>query len=406
MNGTGGIGFGTVGQVSITQHLTLNHGARELPDGASYLAQVKHIAPPLLQDREAEMEALAAFCLEPGQGPYAWWQAGPWSGKSALMSTFVLRPPSRVSQRTRFISFFITKRFAAQDTRQAFTGVVLQQLAALTGQELPAVLPDATREGYLLSLLDQAAYACQQAGERLVLLVDGLDEDGGVDPSAGMRVIVAGRPNPPVPADVPDWHPLRNPGIIRLLSPSQHARDAKRLSRQELQRLLRGNTAEQDLLGFLSAARGGLSAPDIAELAGISLWETEEILDTAAGRTFNRLPSRWTLDGPDVYLLGHEELQVAALSYLGNRLSGYRDRLHSWADTYRERDWPPDTPEYLLFGYQSLLSDLHDLPRMISCALDQPRHELLLSVTGVDAAALTEIREAMSVMQNPSLAGR
>ena len=86
-----------------------------------------------------------------------------------------------------------------------------------------------------------------------MLVVDGLDEDRGVttgqdahtiagllpaDPPAGMRVIVAGRPNPPIPDDVPDWHPLRDPGIIRALRESQNARDVERLSRQELQRLL------------------------------------------------------------------------------------------------------------------------------------------------------------------------
>ena len=237
-----------------------------------------------------------------------WWRAGAWAGKSALMSTFVLRPPPEVGDRVRIVSFFITARLAAQDTREAFTQVLLEQLADLTGQDLPPVLPEATREAYLLDLLAQAASACQEAGGRLVLVVDGLDEDRGVttgpdahsiagllpaDPPAGMRVIVAGRPNPPIPDDVPDWHPLRDPGIIRLLSDSPHARDVQRLGRQELQRLLHGTQAEQDLLGLLTAARGGLSGPDLEELTGAPLWEIEEILHTVAGRTFTRRASRW-----------------------------------------------------------------------------------------------------------------
>ena len=147
-----------------------------------------------------------------------WWQAKAWAGKSALLSTFVLRPPPQVRERVRMVSFFITARLAAQDTREAFTQVLLEQLAELTGQELPAVLPEATREAYLLDLLAQAASSLPGAGGRLVLVVDGLDEDRGVttgphahsiagllpaDPPAGMRVIVAGRPNPPIPDDVP-----------------------------------------------------------------------------------------------------------------------------------------------------------------------------------------------------------
>ena len=39
----------------------------------------------------------------------------------------------------RIVSFFITARLAAQDTREAFTEVLLEQLAELTGQDLPTV---------------------------------------------------------------------------------------------------------------------------------------------------------------------------------------------------------------------------------------------------------------------------
>jgi len=150
------------------------------PGRSAYLEQVRRIAPPALAGREDELAELAAFCLQPDRGPYAWWQAGPWAGKSALLSTFVLRPPPEVHERVRLVSFFITARLAAQDTWQAFTEVLLGQLAALTGQELPAVLPEATREAFLLDLLAQAAQEYQQAGRRLVLVVDGLDEDRGV----------------------------------------------------------------------------------------------------------------------------------------------------------------------------------------------------------------------------------
>ena len=309
------------------------------------------------------------------------------------------------------MSFFITARLAAQDTREAFTEVLAEQLAALLGQTLPAVLPEATREAYLLGLLSQAAAACQEAGRRLVLVVDGLDEDRGVttgpdahsiagllpaDPPAGMRVIVAGRPNPPVPDDVPDWHPLRDPAIIRPLAGSPHARDVQRLGRQELQRLLRGSQAEQDVLGLLAAARGGLTARDLADLAGFSLWQVEDILHTAAGRTLQSRPSLLNPAArPEVYLLGHEELQAVATDYLSGSLAGYRDRLHSWAAGWRARKWPAQTPEYLLVGYFRLLADIGDLPRMTELAGDLARHDRMRDLTGGDAAALAEARTAL-----------
>lgn len=404
----------------------MNIGAPRVVARSTYLEQVRRIAPPDppgLVGREAEIAELAAFCLEPDRGPYAWWQAGAWAGKSALMSAFVLRPPAEVSERARIVSFFITARLAAQDTADAFTQALAEQLASLTGQDIPATLPEATRDAYLLDLLAHAADSCQAEGGRLVLVVDGLDEDRGVttgpgshsiagllpaDPPYGMRLIVAGRPNPPIPDDVPDWHPLRDPAIVRPLEGSPYAQDVQRLSRHELQRLLHGTTIEQDLLGLVTAARGGLSAKDLEELTGTAVWDVEQILHTTAGRTFARRPSqREGSAGPDVYLLGHEELQVAATGYLGQRLNGYRDRLHEWADRYRAEGWPDRTPEYLMLGYYRLLTAVSDLDRMIACAGDPDRHEQMLLVTGGDAAALTEIAVALNLIaaqENPDLA--
>ena len=91
------------------------------------------------------------------------------------MSTFVLHPPAEV----RVVAFFITARLGAQDTRKAFTEVVLEQLAELLGQDLPS-LTAATRDAHLLGMLEQAAGVCSRRGERLILVVDGLDEDRGV----------------------------------------------------------------------------------------------------------------------------------------------------------------------------------------------------------------------------------
>jgi transcriptional regulator with XRE-family HTH domain len=150
----------------MTFHIPVHPEMQQARSG--YLEQVRRIAPVKLIGREAELGELASFCLGPDNGSYAWWQAGPWAGKTALLSAFVLHPPAEVAERVRIVSFFITARLAAQDTRDAFTYVVLEQLAALLGQALPPVLAEATREAYLLDLLSQAAAAWEEAGERLV----------------------------------------------------------------------------------------------------------------------------------------------------------------------------------------------------------------------------------------------
>ena len=128
-----------------------------------------------------------------------------------------------------------------------------------------------------------------------------------------------GRPDPPIPPDVPAAHPLRIRVIVRTLDRSPWAGDAVKADMErELKRLLHGTPSEQDLLGLVTAAGGGLSGPDLAELTALSAYEVEENLHTVVGRTFTSRESRWRPGtAPPVYVLGHEELQVAATGSLG-----------------------------------------------------------------------------------------
>ncbi|GAB3898527.1 hypothetical protein GCM10029964_083050 [Kibdelosporangium lantanae] len=379
-----------------------------------YREQVRQIAPRELVGRDQELADLAAFCAS--DSTYAWWRATKWAGKSALMAWFVLHPPPGV----RVVSFFVTGRLAGQDHRGAFVDVVLEQLAELLGEPPPTFLPDVTREHHLVGMLAEAAELCRDGGERLVLVVDGLDEDRGVvvggrshsiaallpaKPPSGMKVVVAGRPNPPMPQDVDRDHPLRDPGIVHPLTTSPEARVIRDDMELELERLLNGTTAERDLLGLLVAAAGGLTAGDFAELTGSTPAAVRRTLRATAARSFETRPGQ--RDGQDVYLLGHEELQATALEEFGDaELRGYRGRLHAWADGYRARDWPEDTPEYLLRGYFRLLTTVGDIDRMVGCATSVGRHDRLLDLSGGDIDAITEIaacQKAVVGEENPDI---
>ncbi|MCS7475449.1 hypothetical protein ACFFQW_15365 [Umezawaea endophytica] len=386
---------------------------------SAYLEQVARLAPDVLHDRDDELAELAAWCASDDHGAsYRWWQASAWAGKSALMSWLVLHPPPGV----RVVSFFVTARLSSQNNKTAFAEVVLEQVAEILGQPLPELLTDATRDAHLLRLLAQAATTCRERGERLVLVVDGLDEDRGVTvgpdghsiaallparPIGGLRVVVAGRPDPPIPADVPERHPLRDKRVVRRLERSEHADVVRVDAQRELNHLLRGTPAERDLLGVVAAAGGGLSGRDLADLTGWPAWEVEEQLRAVSGRTFSRRTVHWGPDSaPCVYLLAHEQLQQDAIRMLGEaRVAGYRQRLHLWADRYRERGWPIGTPEYLLRGYFWLLRELGETSRLVGCALDRSRHERMLDLTGGDSAALIEIAGAQDAVdgQDPDL---
>lgn len=369
------------------------------PVRSQYRHQVERIAPLSLTDRSVELAELAAFCLAP-TGGYAWWRANAWAGKSALMSTFVLNPPPGAE----IVSFFVTARLAAQDDRNAFIDNVLEQLLALLGETVPPLLTASTREAHLLARLSDAAASCQARGQRLVLLVDGLDEDRGAHEHSiaallparlpsGLRVVVAGRPNPPIPEDVPSDHPLRDPAIVRTLAPSPMAQAIRREMERDLHRLLTGSATGQDLLGLVTASGGGLTAPDLAEITGLLPWQVKDCIGTVTGRSFSFRDPYFTPEGPAAYLLGHEELQVTAMELLGpSRLAAYRSRIRAWANGYCSLRWPPETPEYLLRGYFRMLAAAQDTAGMLSCVTDIHRQDRLLALSGADADALTEIR--------------
>ncbi|MCM3882285.1 TIR domain-containing protein, partial [Frankia sp. R82] len=383
---------------------------------SAYVEQVRQIAPPRLVGRKAELARLAAFCTAPdgeSASSYVWWRAAAWTGKSALLSGFVLAPPSGV----RVVSFFITARFAGNSDRAAFVEIITEQLGDLLDETVPPFQDQGRRERLWFRWFADAAALCKARGERLVLVVDGLDEDRGVtgpgahsiagllpaSPPDGARVVVAGRPNPPIPADVPPGHPLRNPTIVETLRRSEHAETIKADMQADLDRLLTGSTLGRELLGLVTAAGGGLSGRDLEELStdpDATEWHIEHLLSTVTGRSFAWRTLHWNpTDGPRVYLLGHEELQQESVRAYGSRkLAVYRDRLHAWAQGYRQRRWPTGTPEYLLRGYYRLLLATGELARAVGCATDLARHDRMLELTGGDTAALAEITDAQNTV--------
>jgi len=377
---------------------------------SGYLDQVRDIAPIQLVSRDDELEELAAFCA--GDEPYVWWQGSPWSGKTALMSWFVLHPPPGVD----VLSFFVTGRLAGQDDSSAFTEALLAQLASYLGEVLPASVPVTAREPLRKRLLNSAVERAEQAGRKLVLVVDGLDEDQGQSaqahlpsiasqlprPEENLRVIVAGRPSPALPSDVPASHPLHECPVKRLV-PFAGA-ETHRLAKTELRDLISGDMARQDVVGCLTASRGGLSSEDLEELTSLAPYQLDLILQGTAGRSIaHRTVTAGDGRTEDVYLLAHDALLTEASHALGEKiLDGYRTRIHAWADSFRKKHWPDRTSTYLILGYPRMLVDEGNIERLTEYALDEARHDLLRRRTGGDAATLSEISLAQdSILSQP-----
>lgn len=376
--------------------------------------RVSLIAPPTLLDRDAELARLEEFCQAATGHAYAWWRGPPWAGKSALMAWFIRHPPAGVAA----VSFFVTSRWGHHDKAEAFADVLIEQLAELLGEAVPDYLSNATRDQCFLDLLRRAAQCCTARDTRLVLVVDGLDEDCGrvqsivsllpVQPPHGLRIVVTSRSGMRLPADVAGDHPLADAGTHHELPASPRAVEAREQMRLELRRLLLRGGVGQDLLGLLVAAGGGLGERELAELTGTLEWEIEEHVADGVGRLLLPGSSRWgPHESQQVYVLGHKDLKYEAEQHLGDaRLAGYRQQIHAWAASYRKRRWPAETPEYLFHGYFRLLQHSGDAASMITLALDGDRHDRMLDLTGGDVAGTIEVadvQDQLLLQDNPNL---
>ncbi|QOV38411.1 trypsin-like peptidase domain-containing protein [Streptomyces ferrugineus] len=392
------------GDATLRAALGLPARAEDLPDVLppvprslvleAHQAEVASIAPLHMVGRDAELAELTEFCS--GPDPYLWWQAGPWAGKTALASSFAAAPPDGV----RVVSFFVTARLAGQADATALSASLIRQLAEIAERPLS---PGAGGPGLLTLLLTEAAERCARRGERLVLVVDGLDEDQGARPSVAallprrppdnLRVLVTSRHHPGLPDDVPGDHPLRT-CRIRHLEPSAYAQDLGFRARAELQDLIRSGPDGYEVVALITASGGGLTPADLAVLTRRRHHEVAWHIDSVFGRAFT---SRTTGD-EQVLLFAHETLRATAEQLLGPELTECHDRLHDWARQYRDRGWPDDTPRYLLEPYARLLAAREDTDRLAELALDRRRHERMLARFGTDRAALAEIAAAAELL--------
>lgn len=378
---------------------------------SAYLRQLTSLAPDVLVDRASDLADMTAFAVaDTVATPYRWYRADAWAGKSALFAWWMLHAPPGLD----VLPYFVTSRRHSGADRSGFVDAMLAQLSEFLSDEYRMGVTAAVREPQMLDMLERAAQRSASMARRLVLLVDGLDEDKGATedaeaysiaallpdrPAHGMRVLVSGRPNPQVPFDVADDHPLRHPGTERRLAPSRYAKAIRVDLQRELDRVLDGSSFEREILGLLVASGGGLTTADLGALTGNSanLREVRRALTGATGRTYRQRPGPYAGTGPG-WELAHVELLRHARQEIGvAALDRFARRIHDWVGGYREAGWPATAPAYVLFEYARLLQDLSDAERLTTLAVDGRRHRLLNRATGSDYAAIQEVTMAQGL---------
>lgn len=376
-----------------------------IKNGLGYHLQADEICPQYLVGRGNELADLADFCR--GVDPYAWWQGPPYAGKSALAAWLVRHPPPTVG----VVSFFVASRFPAEANSNGLVAVLTAQLRVLL-EEVPDDNENAhVRRSDLHRRMNTAARLLAENGRRLLVVVDGLGEDRSAEhdlpsiasllprnPPDGIRFLITSRPLMRMPDDVHEEHPLRRLSP-RTLAPSRHVGAVDSRANLEVRHLTEGDPLRRDVLGLLAVARR-LAESELYALTRALPDEIGRALRSGLGHCLICVTEAHENSAQDPILtLAHDALRNAVLRLYGSAVAGLRSRIHDWAIGYRADSWPSSTPRYFASDYPSLFADVNDVDGLLACVADAARHDFMLTISGSDMAALSEIERTRATVK-------
>ena len=351
---------------------------------ADHLEVVRDLTPDPLEDRERELAELTAFVH---RAPDTWYamEAGMISGKTALMSSFTLNPPSDV----HIVSFFIRRMGGDGNDWRSFSFVAGAQLAEILGDEYTErVSEPASQDTEFRQLLRRAATACQsdKNPRPLVLVIDGVDEDSYYerpdDAAAksilsllprhlpeGVKLVTASRPNPRMPEDIV----CTASRVIASLKPSPIAQE--KINQKDIETFFKSDLAV-DIGAFLAACRGSLTIDELRQLIArrrhlenVPSRDVKACVDHSPGRMLMRVNVGFSDREIPSYTLGHDAVLRAVLRELAPDLFGendgvdesawwaqirdevlspYREVVLKWVVNRAGEGWGRVTPNYML----------------------------------------------------------
>ncbi|MFE2032825.1 hypothetical protein ACFXBB_06075 [Streptomyces scopuliridis] len=375
------------------------------------------VATDNVEGRTNERSVMNAFLRDASSGAptYLCWQSDAPVGKTALLADYLQRhPPADVD----VLSFFVSSVHGT-DTQAAFSKEIAEQMGEFLGEK-PDGAPVGPRKWR--RLFADAAKKSKGNGRRLVLVVDGLDDDvawsglaseGGSPacgaqrrnvgqsgnpeaesgnkarsrqkpvrgsiaallpspPHSGMRVIVSLRSSVRFPDDVPNGHPLRQ---------AEHLRTLLRVPGVPPLRQPLPDTGAlgESVAELLAVSGGGLRIADLAELTGLSEDRLNRVAQGPAGRAI-------VLDDPVsvTYALAEPQPAGAVRKSLDKAaVERHTRELLAWSQRWHAAGWPAATPPYPL-AYQLRL--LTDGPERAAYVLDVRRLRRLTSTSGATVA--------------------
>lgn len=319
------------------------------------------VAHPALLDRDDDVTSLVLAAQRDG---YLVVEGDAWTGKTALVVHLAAELQARGMD---VVQYFVEEN--RENLPRSFYTYVNSQLLDLL-RRAGGLAQDHQLRLQFQELWEAASSAAGASGRRLVLCVDGIDEQPPDDPIAaclpvssvaGTTVIVTTRLFPPVDSGVPAYHPLANLDPTRRyrLTGSPYARAYQEAAQRAVAAYLDGpDAARENLIGFLAAARAPLGTDELSELLEIAPGRVEGLI-RPIGRYVRRVEGS---GGSARVQLNHTELVRQALAWFGRRrVAAYVARLLAWADHYAELGWPTETPWYLVAHLDDLVQRAEDV---------------------------------------------
>jgi hypothetical protein len=348
-----------------------------------------------LPERDGELAYLTQLVLDDDRIGYEAIVAPAFTGKTTLLAFFAAHPPTD----TDVISFFVSKVAARRDTLSVALNELIGQLRYLLDDPGPVPADEAGRLYTFEQLWDRAVQRTRTTHRRLLLIIDGLDEQK--DPISSLlpavvephvTVIVGCRPNPRDYILNDPTHPLidllADPLRITSTAHTERVHDAARSQlRQALARAGGAQPAHPlaaDTLAVLAVTKGA-DPPTIAALADTT---GPEVVTYLHGTSL--AVAQEATDGHEVWILAHGTYLDVLEHDHRDIFTRARQRLTTWADKYASHDppWPDDTPWFLLARYPALL----DLPALTELITHTYRRRVR-TVLGTEAPIVTAIQD-------------
>ena len=402
---------------------------------ADHMEVVRDLAPDPLEDREREVAELTAFVRG---APNTWYamEAGMISGKTALMSSFTLNPPSDV----HIVSFFIRRMGGDGNDWRSFSFVAGAQLAEILGDEYTErVSEPASQNTEFRQLLRRAATACQsdKNPRPLVLVIDGVDEDSYYeDPDApgaksilsllprhlpeGVKLVTASRSNPRMPEDTV----CNASRVVVSLKPSPIAQE--KINQKDIETFFKSDLAV-DIGAFLAACGGSLTVDELRQLIArrrhvdnVPSRDVKACVDHSPGRMLMRVNVGFGDREIPSYTLGHDAVLRAVLREISPDLFGednsvedeawwaktreivlkpYIEEVCAWVSSCINNGWSHQTPLYLLSN-QCVDVVCQHLNECIEGIIDKGRYVEIARRYGTKSRVLRSIDEDCSKLLN------